>query len=276
MSSRASAEGLGIFNVHPHRQPDSEAVSRPVDVRIAFLSISVTDYDDRGCTATVSYKFVQSWRDPRLAGWPDGAEFPDDLWVPPLFCFGRNTEEDTARLEAGTWRARGSVGFVPGGRATGEVMLDNPITDEVVPCKYSADLRQFPLDSHDIILCVSTPPQGGSALVVHDPSTGPALLGEEGVPHSRERTTQLLGEGQSGEWTTTRIAWGFGQHGSQATGIVYHDACVVLTRRRVPLFYLYKGVYPTAMCGLISLSALIIPSDELEARLSVLLSLFLT
>ena len=269
MTTSVASADLGIYCAHPYAEADSEKVIRPVDVRASILHITVSDYDDRSAIAIVSYQVNVSWIDPRLEGWPEDSVLPADLWLPPLFCYGTNTPEDEARIESGMWKQRGSLAFVPGGRATGELFLVTEITDEEVPCKYSTDLRDFPLDSHDVILACSLGAStlGSDKYAVFDPSPGQALLGAPGPsnPRDRERLTQMSEQG-SEEFAVTNIAWGYGQHGSGASGLVYHDIGVVLTRTRVPQFYVYKGMYPTAMCGFISLSSLIIPSESLESR----------
>jgi hypothetical protein len=269
MTTSVASADLGIYCAHPYAEADSEKVIRPVDVRASILHITVSDYDDRSAIAIVSYQVNVSWIDPRLEGWPEDSVLPADLWLPPLFCYGTNTPEDEARIESGLWKQRGSLAFVPGGRATGELFLVTEITDEEVPCKYSTDLRDFPLDSHDVILACSLGAStlGSDKYAVFDPSPGQALLGAPGPsnPRDRERLTQMSEQG-SEEFAVTNIAWGYGQHGSGASGLVYHDIGVVLTRTRVPQFYVYKGMYPTAMCGFISLSSLIIPSESLESR----------
>jgi len=149
MTTSVPSADAGIYCDLTYAEADSEKVIRPVDVRASILHITVSDYDDRSAIAIVSYQVNVSWIDPRLEGWPEDSVLPADLWLPPLFCYGTNTPEDEARIESGLWKQRGSLAFVPGGRATGELFLVTEITDEEVPCKYSTDLRDFPLDSHD-------------------------------------------------------------------------------------------------------------------------------
>jgi hypothetical protein len=54
------------------------------------------------------------------------------------------------------------------------------------------------------------------------------------------------------------------------------NAAQVVTRRRVPGYYLSKALYPTAICGFLAMAALIVPADELGSRFGILLTLSLT
>ena len=67
-----TGENLGIFNVHPHRKPDSEDVEKPVDVSVKVGGLSVDAYDDKSSDASVSLTLMYHWRDPRLAQWEKG------------------------------------------------------------------------------------------------------------------------------------------------------------------------------------------------------------
>jgi len=280
-----------------------------------------------------------NWTDPRLADWPEGADFPADLWVPPLGVWGQSvrvlvvqlllllrrllllllltrapvssqTPSDRDKMNGG-WKAQGSLGFIKGGRATGEMTMWRTFKDESTDCKPSSDLRLFPMDSHDQRMTASLGRNvmGNTKLVRVDPDTGPAMLcGQFGTDVVMEQMEQ--GE----EWHVTAVRWGVGQHTSGATGICYHDFYVEVHKRRVAQYYLVKvraaaaaaadsatlllqllplltrlltllllltrsspqALYPTALCGLLSLSALVVPAAEVASRMSVILTLFLT
>ena len=94
MPSSSLGVAAGIYDAHPYSEPDCEGVSRPVDVRVAIMRLVVSDYDEKFMTATVSYQVVYSWVDPRLAGWPEGAALPPDLWVPGLLSAGITSNRD--------------------------------------------------------------------------------------------------------------------------------------------------------------------------------------
>ena len=84
----SGAENLGIYNGHPHAKPDSEEVSRPVDVRISVHNVDAAEFDDKFADATVDVRVWYTWTDPRLADWPSGSELPPDLWVPEFMMQG--------------------------------------------------------------------------------------------------------------------------------------------------------------------------------------------
>eukprot|EP01044_Picomonas_judraskeda_P034204 COSAG03_NODE_14066_length_478_cov_1.005277_1_plen_71_part_10 len=68
---------LPNFALHPHAVEGRETeVARPVVVRPSFYFFSVSKFDDRNATATVSYRVAYSWTDPRLAGWPADQVLP--------------------------------------------------------------------------------------------------------------------------------------------------------------------------------------------------------
>jgi hypothetical protein len=141
-----TGENLGIFNVHPHRKPDSEDVEKPVDVSVKVGGLSVDAYDDKSSDASVSLTLMYHWRDPRLAQWPEGAELPEDLWCPEVSMFGELSDADRAKIDGSKRGA--SVSFTPTGRETGDLTFMLRITALTVSCKGYTDIRSFPLDSH--------------------------------------------------------------------------------------------------------------------------------
>ena len=65
LSEFSSQAGLGIFNAHPYKCPDSEDVTQPVAVRIAVGNFKPTAYDDREARGTHNYDVTVQWTDPR-------------------------------------------------------------------------------------------------------------------------------------------------------------------------------------------------------------------
>jgi hypothetical protein len=267
-----TGENLGIFNVHPHRKPDSEDVEKPVDVSVKVGGLSVDAYDDKSSDASVSLTLMYHWRDPRLAQWPEGAELPEDLWCPEVSMFGELSDADRAKIDGSKRGA--SVSFTPTGRETGDLTFMLRITALTVSCKGYTDIRSFPLDSHAILVGLSLGQTiaGSDKFARIDPTNGVSLL-PSGYSKMDEPITELE---QEDEWHITKLEWCYAQHTSGASGATYHDAMVRIARRRVPTYYLMKSFYPTATCGFLSLAAMIVPADELANRFSILLTLFLT
>jgi hypothetical protein len=278
-ASLFSGESLGIYNAHPHTLSDSEDVSHPVAVKVALRaeSIKIQDYDDRTSQARVDFEVFYTWVDPRLAGWSATAALPDDLWTPELGPFGTASDVDQARLGEAGWKAKGTLAFTASSKSAGELMLSIRLHGVTVDCQASADLMHFPLDSHDIVFGASLGRTfaGNANYTTFDAeAVGPALL-MKGYDLGARVTPEKFDPGGD-EWTVTSLRWGFGEHFSSASGVSYHNAVCLLHRKRVPDYYLVKAVYPTLICCLLSLAALIIPADELGTRFSVLLTLFLT
>lgn len=272
LSEFSSQAGLGIFNAHPYKCPDSEDVTQPVAVRIAVGNFKPTAYDDREARGTHNYDVTVQWTDPRLAQWPQGAEFPADLWVPPFCVWGTSSDRDREKMKGG-WKEQGSLGFEGDeGRASGRLVMYRSFMGETVDCRSSADLREFPFDSHvQRMTCSLGANVFGSAQYVVWDVEGPNFL-----VNDWRHGDKPLKIHQAEEWRVSSIVWGLAQHSSPNTGAVYHDCVVQVLRRRAAGFYLVKALYPTALCALLSLSALVIPSEELANRLTVVLSVFLT
>jgi hypothetical protein len=109
LSDFHSSANLGIYNDHPHKMPDSEDVAQPVLVRVVVSGFRPLAYDDKEAKATHNYAVRYQWEDPRLAGWSEDAEFPADLWVPPLAVWGRSSDGDREKMK-GNWKSQGSLG----------------------------------------------------------------------------------------------------------------------------------------------------------------------
>jgi hypothetical protein len=62
----------------------------------------------------------------------------------------------------------------------------------------------------------------------------------------------------------------------QFESISYHDVAIKMSRRRDATYYLVKAVYPTLLCASLSMGAMVVPTDELYNRFSILLALLLT
>lgn len=274
VSGTMSGENLGIYNRHPHAKPDSEEVTRPVDVRISIHYIDVAEYDDKYADATVDIRVWYCWTDPRLADWPRGSELPLDLWVPEFSMQGFMPDKLQAALDSGP-RMGGSLGFTKGGEKTGSLGLMLVLQKVSISCKTSADIQHFPLDTHRVQLFFSLgkTTNGASVQVRYEPY-GAGMLADGYMPGEEDKSVDKIA--QADEWHTTRIDWGFAQHSSSASGLDYHDALVIMTRRRVPSYYLMKALYPTAVCGFLGLASLIVPAEDLDSRFGILLTLFLT
>ena len=270
----SGAENLGIYNGHPHAKPDSEEVSRPVDVRISVHGIDAAEFDDKFADATVDVRVWYLWTDPRLADWPSGSELPPDLWVPEFMMQGLLPDKVQAALDSGP-RMGGSLGFTKGGEKTGALGLMLVLQKVVVSCKASADIRHFPLDTHKVHVFFSAGKSiNGASIKIRYEPYGAGMLAPSYMPGDGDKTVDKIV--QADEWHTTRLEWGFCQHSSPASGLDYHDAVVILHRRRVPSYYLMKALYPTAVCGFLAMASLIVPAEDLAARFGILLTLFLT
>lgn len=273
-SEFSSQAGLGIFNVHPHKCPDAEDVTHPVAVRIFVTNFKPLAYDDKEARGTHNYSVIYKWTDPRLAQWPEGADFPADLWVPPLVAWGKSSDADREKMK-GSWKQQGTLGFEgQEGRETGKLVLYRYFMGESVDCRSSTDLQNFPFDTfvQRMTLSLGVDIYGSAKYVVWDTVDGPNILANENN-HNGKVLQRIF---QAEEWRVSSIVWGLAQHTSPSTGVEYHDFVVQVLRRRAAGFYLVKALYPTALCGLLSLSALVIPADELANRLTVVLSVFLT
>jgi hypothetical protein len=139
---------------------------------------------------------------------------------------------------------------------------------ETIGCKATADLYNFPLDKHDVTIFISVglTTAGQASRVQYEPAHAEVAL-------SFFPKDQLV---QDDEWPASKVIYGLGQHGSGMTGILYHDLVIQVQRRRASGYFTRKALYPTLLCALLSLAALIIPADELAGRFSVLLTLLLT
>jgi hypothetical protein len=273
MSEFSSQAGLGIYCAHPHKCPDSEEVTHPVTVRINVGHFKPTKYDDKEARAEHNYQVLYRWTDPRLADWPETAELPADLWVPPLAVWGNSSDSDREKMKGG-WKQQGTLGLTATGKKRGELVMFRDFRYETVDCRSSADLHRFPFDSHvqRMTCSLGVDIYGSSKYVRWDPVDGPASLANQNN-HNGKMLEKIF---QADEWRVSSIVWGYAQHSSPSTGAVYHDFVVQVLRQRSAGFYLVKALYPTALCALLSLSALVIPAEELANRLTVVLSVFLT
>ena len=138
----------------------------------------------------------------------------------------------------------------------------------VFNCKQTHDITEFPFDSHIVLIFFSCGKTvaGATDRVRFSADSGMATFGAPGRAERIERQA---------EWETTAVAYGTCQHSSSIKS--YHNAYVAVKRRRVPDWYLHKGLGPTVMCAVLSLTALVVPSEtNIGDRLATLLTLLLT
>ena len=213
-----------------------------VEVRLNFSgSMSpITAYDDSTCDATVSIPVFYEWIDPRMADFAEGEPLPENLWQPEFHIYG-----GTNNADYGYGGAAGSLTLKD--RATG-CMLWMIVTNGVVySCRASHDITDFPFDSQIVTIFFSC---------------GKTVAGAtDRVKYSVDRDfVQFAGRGslaprieRQSEWEVTGLAYGINQHSSSVKS--YHNAYVAFKRQRIPSWYLHKGLAPTVMCAVLSLTA---------------------
>jgi hypothetical protein len=234
-----------------------------VEVRLNFSgSMSpITAYDDSTCDATVSIPVFYEWIDPRMADFAEGEPLPENLWQPEFHIYG-----GTNNADYGYGGAAGSLTLKD--RATG-CMLWMIVTNGVVySCRASHDIADFPFDSQIVTIFFSC---------------GKTVAGAtDRVKYSVDRDfVQFAGRGslaprieRQSEWEVTGLAYGINQHSSSVKS--YHNAYVAFKRQRIPSWYLHKGLAPTVMCAVLSLTANVVPSESIGDRMAILLTLLLT
>jgi hypothetical protein len=152
-------------------------------------------------------------------------------------------------------------------RSTGTLLWMMQKRGVVYNCRQSHDITEFPFDSQIVTItftCGKTV-AGATDRVRLSADRDMAVFGSPGRPERIERQA---------EWATTAVAYGICQHSSSVKS--YHNAYVALKRRRIPSWYIHKGLAPTIMCAVLSLTALVVPSDSIGDRLATLLTLLLT
>ena len=225
-----------------------------------FLGI-VEQYDDSRCEATTNLMVVYEWEDPRLIDFPEGQQLPDNIWQPEFHVYGQ-----VNNAEHGYGGAAGSLSLKDRAKGTLLWMVQNK--GVVFNCKKTHDITEFPFDSQIVLIFFSCGKTvaGATDCVRFSADSDMATFGAPGRGERIERQA---------EWETTAVAYGTCQHSSSIKS--YHNAYVAVKRRRVPDWYLHKGLGPTVMCAVLSLTALVVPSEtNIGDRLATLLTLLLT
>lgn len=266
---------------HPYAKPGELKLTQPVVVRVSIYWMQssaglITEYDDKTALATVSFMFRCTWIDPRLIGRPEDEPLPKagELWRPTAGVWGANF--------GGTGRATvnddGVIAFTKGGRQTGEVTQVKNVNIEA-DCSTSADIHNFPLDGHFVSLVVTLGTSGtattDSVRYSLEEKHAELVLSYDAATGGTDPNAKVICRTQE-EWVTAGLYWAVGQHVSVATGNAYSDFLIGIERKRTPTYMLHKAVYPTMLCAYFGLCTSLVPSSELEGRLSLLLSLFLT
>ena len=179
------------------------------------------------------------------------------------FCRSRYGQEQNA--DHGYGGAAGSLSLKD--RSKGTLLWMIQKTGVVYNCRQTHDITMFPFDSHIVIITVTCGKTvaGATDRVRLSVDRDMASFGHPGRGERIERQQ---------EWEATAVAYGTCQHSSSVKS--YHNAYVALKRRRVPSWYIHKGLAPTIMCAVLSLTALVIPSESIGDRLATLLTLLLT
>jgi hypothetical protein len=231
----------------------------PVDVKLnvsAYMS-TVSAYDDSSCEATCNLTVMYEWIDPRLAGF-EGHDLPEDVWIPELQIYGQLNA-----AEHGYGGERGSLSFKD--RVSGTLYWMKVTRNIGYSCRKTHDISDFPFDEQIVNMffsCGKTV-EGATDRVRYTTDRDMLTFGPEGNRMERQA-----------EWETVAVAFGLCRHASEVKS--YDDAFVAMRRRRVPSWYLHKGLAPTVMCAVLSLAANVVPSDDIGDRFAILLTLLLT
>eukprot|EP01043_Picozoa_sp_COSAG02_P002148 COSAG02_NODE_49_length_45106_cov_298.436177_5_plen_428_part_00 len=272
---------MADLSAHPYTKVGEVKPTQPVVVRVSIYWMQgsvglISEYDDKTALATVSFLFRCTWIDPRLVGRPEDEPLPKagELWRPIAGVWGANF--------GGTGRATvdddGVIAFTKSGRETGEVTQVKNVNIEA-DCSTSADIHNFPLDSHFVSLVVTLGTSGTatteSVRYSLEEKHAELVLSYDAATGGTDPSAKVICRTQE-EWVTAGVYWAVGQHVSVATGNAYSDFLIGIERKRTPTYMLHKAVYPTMLCAYFGLCTSLVPSSELEGRLSLLLSLFLT
>lgn len=269
------------LSCHPYAVAGELTVSKPVVIRVSVYWMQssagpISEYDDKTSMATVSFLLRYTWVDPRLAGRPEDEPLPKagELWRPIAAVWGANFGgTGTATVDD-----NGAIAFTKTGRETGEVTQVKNVNIEA-DCSTTADIQKFPLDGHFISLVVSLGTSGtnttDTVCYCLEDKHAELVLSYDGAMGGTHPDAKVICRTQE-EWVTTGVYWAVGQHVSVASGNAYSDFLIGFERKRTPTYMLHKAVYPTMLCAYFGLCTSFVPSSELEGRLSLLLSLFLT
>lgn len=272
---------MSDLSTHPHAHEGEVKVTKAVVVRISIYWLHtsagpISEYDDKTSMATVSFLVRCTWIDPRLAGRPEEEPLPKagQLWRPVMAVWGANFGgTGIAKVNDDT-----PIAFTATGRGNGEVTQVKEVNIHA-DCSTTADIHQFPLDSHFVSIVLTLGVSGTATtdsvhysleerhtkfVLSYDTSTSTTDPGAKVICRTQE------------EWVTSAIYWAVAQHVSGASGNVYSDFLIGFERKRIPTYMLHKAVYPTMLCAYFGLCTSFVPSSELDGRLSLLLSLFLT
>lgn len=270
------------LSAHPYAIKAGELqVTQPVVVRVSIYWMQssagpISEYDDKTAIATVSLQFRCTWIDPRLIGRPEDELLPKagELWRPTAGVWGANFGgTGTATVDDD-----GAIAFTRRGRKMGEVTQVKNVNIEA-DCSTTADIQNFPLDGHFVCLVVTLGTSGtattDSVRYCMGDKHAELVLSYDAATGGTDPSAKVICRTQE-EWVTTGVYWAVGQHVSVATGNAYSDFLIGFERKRTPTYMLHKAVYPTMLCAYFGLCTSLVPSSELEGRLSLLLSLFLT
>ena len=272
---------MADLSSHPFAREGETKITQPVVIRMSIYWLqtgagAIGGYDDKTSMATVTLLLRCTWVDPRLAGRSEDEALPKagELWRPIMSVWGANFGgAGLAKIDD-----NGAIAFTATGREIGEVTQVKNLNLEA-DCSTTANINLFPLDSHFVSMVITLGTSGTATTEsvrysLEDKHSELVLSYDVGTSRI-DPNAKVLCRTQE-EWITTGVYWSVAQHVSSSSGNTYSDFILGFERKRMPTYMLHKAVYPTLLCAYFGLCTSLVPSSELEGRISLLLSLFLT
>jgi hypothetical protein len=235
--------------------PNPAATSEPIWVDLSNSLFKVAAVDTVAGTAYVSVNITTYWTDPRLVGWPQGAELPARLWGPKLDlknALGDLQETDYTFMlkDPTTGRMKRDRGY------TGT--LDNPM-----------DMQNFPLDMDKIELKFAT---NGTYVTYDGERSGQTMANGKGY-----QLRQVLQEAGEGEWLRLNWSGQIGEWTLHGVSTMIDGGHFLLSFHvtRNSAYYFWKALLPLYMLTALSMATFHFETDNLSDRTSTISTYFL-
>lgn len=262
------------------RPVDPENPAAPVSVRILpiFRHWEVKPLEGKEALV-LRFKVQIWWHDWRFDSidssdtWPPNAPLPKNIWRPEFFSLYVFDMLQVPDLEGIL------PTFVTPREPSGKLFWEVEFPDlPMNMLRHENALRNFPFDSTrlDFGFCLSGEKRLETErdIIMHFDNE---FLDQNNSEKTIPFNIQFTGQVSVGEFALDRISFALGSHFSPAMkDVVYRDAFFSLHIRRIPSFYLNKGVLPLVAIASLGAMSYFMKPEELGNRLSLICTMFLT